>query len=123
LPRTKISNDQGILKDLALSVAAANPRQVDERRFEHSRRLGVVTAAERRSTRRKSGCDLAWRQAAILVEALQPCDASLHASFVTGRGFCESGVEIGKSEAGAREMALCMRHDLGPFVMSGGDAS
>ena len=112
-----MSDDQGILEDLALGVAAADPRQLDERWLEHSRRLGVVATAERRSTRRKSGCDFAWRQAAIPVEALQPRDAALHASFVTGGGFCESGVEIGKGETSVREMPPRMRRHLVPFLV------
>src|SRR5437773_2730885 len=76
LPRAQVGNDQRILEDLALRMAAADPWQIVERCLEQTCRLGVVAAAERRRTRAERGCYFARRQPAVTGEALQADDAT-----------------------------------------------
>jgi hypothetical protein len=122
LPGTQISDDHRVLEHLALCVAAADPRQLDNGGFQHPRRFGIVAAAERCRARRHSRHRFAGRQAAVTARLCNP-DALLQTSFVAGSGLREGRVEIGKGEAGAREMAPRMEGDLDPPSSSSEDTS
>src|SRR6516225_11802391 len=112
-----MGDDQRVLEDLALRVTAADPGEIDERHFKQMCGVRIVATAERRRGRARSGCYFAGRQAPVTGEAAQSGDAHLQTVEVSGSGFGEGGVKIGKGEAGVRKMPPRMRSDLGPCLV------
>lgn len=110
-------DDQRLLENFALRVAAADPGRVRERRLEHPRGLEILAPSERRRPQAKGRSDRPRRQATVLGEAIEPADSTLQFVVVPGRGPGEGRVEIGEGETGPGKVPPRLRGDLDPLLV------
>ena len=113
----EIRDDQRVLEDLALRVTAADPGQLDNRRFENSSGFCIVAAGEGGCSGAQCGRYLSGRQATVRYKPTKSGEALLQPTGITRRRFGKAGVEIREGEAGSGKVPARMRGDLGPLML------